>query len=411
MQPSARATILLVCLSVGGEAARQLGRGRPHAPPTVLAAAERHQRHQRHNATGPVCDDVCKEVPPEFHCEWVGTCDGCPTCQTKTAVAATTQAPSTTTSTTSTKPPYAKLIQMGHFTLKNSYAGSSPNVYSFALPFEEPPVIIILASTKGKHPAAIRVRDVTTSGFVAWITEPPKEDGPHVQQDVSYLAAAPGVHALPDGRRFEVGKLSTTKQFWGKNSKCMPAGAVDDWEFVQFAAGFTKKPALLTGIQTMMNEQANVPKAPSKPFLTVQTKALQQGGAMVSLGRVEAGDKGLVALHEVIGWIAFEPGLSKFTGALGAKAECAAVLSDEIVEGWDDKASTVPLGADLKTPTPLVVGSMSSSKGSDGGWLRLKGASAKEAEVVVDEDRSCDKERKHKKEVVSLFACNVPFTL
>jgi len=423
MQLHARLAACLLTLSVGARASRKPG----HARGQVLSAVLASEGGSRQNLTGGrnLCDPSCNDMPPEFKCAMRGMCDGCPECvsttpapttasttsSSETTSSASTSAPTTTQAapTTPSPAPYAKLIQMGHFTLKNSYTlGTMPNAYMFALPFEEPPVVIILPTTDGPNPATIRVRDVTTTGFAAWLTEPPGEDGPHKEQDVSYLAAVPGEHALPDGRKFEVGKVSTRKQV---TKRCRRSGFVEGWEYVMFSASFTQAPAFITGLQSMNNEVHNVPLETSKPFLTVATKGLQKSGSMVSLGLAETSRKGTAPLHEIIGWMAFEPGASAFTGKLGANAQCAAILSGDVVDGWRDRGERVPFPVDLGTPTPLIVGSQSSYRGLDGGWLRLKSIDAQGATVVIDEDRFCDRERGHTKEKVSLFACNVPFTL
>ena len=44
---------------------------------------------------------------------------------------------------------------------------------SFTQPFSRDPVVVV-APTKGKGPAAIRVRKITTTGFSAIIAKPPK---------------------------------------------------------------------------------------------------------------------------------------------------------------------------------------------------------------------------------------------
>lgn len=297
-------------------------------------------------------------------------------------------------------------MQMGHISILNSYrSGQALNSYVFDRPFEVPPVVFLLADSRGGNSAEVRLYGVTTHGFKAWIVEPKSWDGPHVSQDIAYLAAAPGIHQLPDGRIIEVGKVST-KMVARKDG-------VPQWKAVSFSHTFSSAPAFVAGLQTMLNEVSALPAQVSKPFLAVATSTVTATGANVALERGEVYRFGEVTVDEVIGYVAMEPSFGQFVDSEGRTVKVAAVTSSQSVKGWQNSRSgyQVDFGGDLSVAAPLVVGSLVTRNGDDGGWLRLAFATSTFASVRVDEDTSQDRERKHTAEKASLIASSGPFSL
>ncbi|NOZ52508.1 MAG: hypothetical protein GXP08_05105 [Gammaproteobacteria bacterium] len=80
---------------------------------------------------------------------------------------------------------------------------------SFKQVYNVPPVVTVLATSAGKEPSALRIRNVTTTGFEIVQVEHLKEDGAHAGMTIDYLAVAPGIHFLPDGTRLIVNTLET----------------------------------------------------------------------------------------------------------------------------------------------------------------------------------------------------------
>eukprot|EP00928_Gymnodinium_smaydae_P073647 TRINITY_DN5680_c0_g2_i1.p1 TRINITY_DN5680_c0_g2~~TRINITY_DN5680_c0_g2_i1.p1 ORF type:complete len:337 (-),score=38.39 TRINITY_DN5680_c0_g2_i1:213-1223(-) len=288
-----------------------------------------------------------------------------------------------------------------------------PQSFKFAEAFQTVPVVVITANTRGPHPAAIRIKDVTTTGFNAVITEPIGEDGPHADMDVAYVAIIPGTHASPDGRMVIAGSLDTVKDVMSWRFK--GGGGPQEWETLKFEKSFDKPPAIVDTIQTMANEVNQVPKKPSMPFLTVAMKELNAGSVKVSLERAEGGKFGGVTKPEKIGYIAFGAGTGSFPIDRGiTTVKYAIILSNEAVPGWGNrqhraKTVKVPFGTDLGTSKPLVVSGQVSRDGGDGGWVRIQSANAKEAKITIDEDRRCDQERAHTTERVGIFAFSTVF--
>ncbi|CAK9106568.1 unnamed protein product, partial [Durusdinium trenchii] len=189
---------------------------------------------------------------------------------------------------------------------------------SFTQPFSRDPVVVV-APTKGKGPAAIRVRKITTTGFSAIIAKPPKSGKVEPGQSdesmqVSYLAVLPGVHEL-NGVWMEAGRTNTKDVKFGK--KCSPAGLKQDpWgeiEETRFEHTFTRPPALLTTIQTVNNEKG-LPSN-SRPWLTVAVQRVNEDSTKVALERSETTEYGKVDEREKVGWIAIEQGIHTLLGS------------------------------------------------------------------------------------------------
>lgn len=83
-----------------------------------------------------------------------------------------------------------------------------------------------------------------------------------------------------------------------------------------------------------------------------------------------------------------------------------ALKSRRVVRGVGDGPQTLRLGIQF-SGIPLVVASQSTrrpSRTDDGGWARVMGSSPSTVDVAIDEDKSCDKERGHGTEQVSVVA-------
>lgn len=87
-------------------------------------------------------------------------------------------------------------------------------------------------------------------------------------------------------------------------------------------------------------------------------------------------------------------------------ATMVAKKSKRIVEGIGNGPTTIRFGTPFLA-SPLVVVSQSTrrpSKTDDGRWARIIASSRRTVDVAIDEDTSCDNERKHGTEQVSVVA-------
>jgi len=286
-----------------------------------------------------------------------------------------------------------------------------PTEVKFDTPFEEPPVVFSLANAQGGHPVTIRIRDVTTDGFTAVMTEPLGNDGPHFAQTVGYVAIAKGIHQLPDGTDFEAGSIMVQPEEYSKVSKgCR--GLTGSWHEVKFSGKYDAPPVFVAGLQTMASENGKPSREPAEPWLVVATKDLSATGAKVAMDLAEAFKRGRWDQVEEIGYVTMRPSVGRFVAKHGGGfVSYAALLSKDSITGFGDRKKTfVPFGMNLGTSKPVVVGSQSSYDGPNGGWLRLRQRSASGVTLEIDEDVACDAERRHTTEKASILAFSGGFS-
>lgn len=205
----------------------------------------------------------------------------------------------------------------------------------------------------------------------------------------------------------EAGTISTQKLAY--STKCLGSGLpAISWEKISFAHQFPAPPAFLSSIQTVNNE--NGLPSNSQPWLTVSLNSVKVNEAWVALDRAETTRYGQVNQDEVVGYIAIQGGSATLQSTTGAVTMATAV-SNRIVRGWKQGSFDVPLGTDLSVGSPLAVASQCTHYGGDGGWARLRGVSSSSVKVAIDEDMTCDTERSHTKEIVSVCAFSGPCVL
>jgi hypothetical protein len=290
-------------------------------------------------------------------------------------------------------------IEVGALSVINTYAKPDFTRVNFTQVFDQPPIVFTLPTTDGSNAAAHRVRNIDKSGFDIMTLEPDGEDGPHVDMALNYLAVEEGVHDLPGGRKLVVGRIDT-KRFQGYGAMAADAS----WSRVGFGDHFTLAPAVLGQIQTMRNEQeAAIPKAPSRPWLTTAITNVSASGMRIALERSES-SSGIVTQAESIGYLAVEPveRLQFFDGD-GNGVLMEAIRTGEVLQGWGT-CNANPISFSSKwDQTPVVLATKNTRDGDDGvgqgdgGWLRRCSTTTTRTKISIDEVRTKigDRDRKH----------------
>jgi RHS repeat-associated protein len=101
---------------------------------------------------------------------------------------------------------------------------------TFQQAYATPPVVVVLATNETPDPAAIRIRNVTTTGFEAAQVEPANADGLQGAMTLHYLAVESGTHELPDGTRILAATVSTQSQQHGSG-----VSGAESWHTESFA--------------------------------------------------------------------------------------------------------------------------------------------------------------------------------
>ena len=306
---------------------------------------------------------------------------------------------------------HAWKMEAGEVSLPSTGGESQLFFSNFQQTYDTTPIVVALMTTRGGEESALRISDVTTTGFRMAQMEPFSSDGAHVNVTVSYIAIEQGSHMLPDGRMIEAGAVSTSEiQFNGN-----PPGR-KGWEPVSFSNSFTN-PMLLADIQTTNNELGIQPRNSSVPWLTVAVDSLSNTAVDLALERSELYDSTSgpnfnfndLGSDETIGYIVMD---GNVTGNFNVDGNRQIAYESRYVsgaaDGWDNGCDSINfLGA--FSSTPLAVATKSSHLDDDGGWLRECSKNSSRIQLTIDEDRAQDSERSHPAEDVSLLVFSDAF--
>jgi hypothetical protein len=238
-------------------------------------------------------------------------------------------------------------------------------VVPLAKSYVNPVVVVKPASSRGSQPGVIRVRNKGSDSFEVRFQEWRYLDGSHVEEQVFYLVAEMGQHALA-GLTLEAGELNVaTAQ-----------------QPVAFGATFGAPPALFAAIETYYGDH---------PVITrIQDRSAS--GFQIRLFEEEGGDGNHTG--ETVGWIAISPGS-------GTTLDGRAI--EVLVESVGDKLQMINFAQSYPQRYPSVVADVSSTAGWDPCSVRFTSVDSDGVELYLQEEESLDAEIGHLMEDVSLF--------
>ena len=284
------------------------------------------------------------------------------------------------------------IIVAGRATLKNT--ASSPEFTSvcFDTPFPEAPLVFSLPTTADDDDRlALRIRNVTSTGFeIAQVESPVTTDenvpepAGNVSQTVDFLAIPEGDYTLDDGSKMSVSSLSTN-EFQGDLT-----GGSQGWVTISTAdLGFSQAPAIIASIQTMNNEADPFPI--STPFLATAVSDVDNTKFNIALERGET-SSGVLDNNETIGFIAITPG----SGELTADISYESFRTSENINTGQNTCRAFNLNT--YNNNPLVIASQNTRKGGDGGWLKRCSITTSSVGFSIVEDQANDAEGNHTNE-------------
>jgi hypothetical protein len=300
----------------------------------------------------------------------------------------------------------------------NEGHGGHAGQFHFEMVFSKVPVVVGSIGAVEHESAHVQIFDVTKKGFKYAIMEPPGMDGRHASEIVSFVAAIPGTSTLTEGITMKAGFIDTAETV-GKDpvfttGAAAEATATNVWEDIAFDDAFEGKPALLTGLQSMNNQEFNTHADQwRQPWIVPSVQKVKASGFQVALDRCES-KGGVVAQPETVGYIALTPGhgVCRKTSCFNQKFSIQHAETSGKDMGWDNQDSnleTVEFPEHFDANTIVAVASKSTRNGIDGGWMRVLEANAHHVVVAVDEDTTNDGERKHTSEDVSVLAFSEAF--
>ena len=180
------------------------------------------------------------------------------------------------------QPCYAWRLEAGQATTFNTFSTPSFTSVTFQQSFDAVPVVVALASNQGGDPSALRIRNITLTGFEIAALEPPGNDGPHAAMTFHYVAIEPGVYTMPGGNVIAAGTHTT--------SALQASGVVSgtkSWDTVSFGATLPSSAAVTASLQTMNSESGTIPSGPSQPWLSVAVRNPSTTSAQMAIERSE----------------------------------------------------------------------------------------------------------------------------
>lgn len=334
---------------------------------------------------------------------------------------------------------------VGSVTLPATVAGTN-RATRVRLPqiFDTTPVVIVQPDSANPDPMALRVVNVSPTGFDVLPVEAPTStpsncpdctgSGPAVT--VHWIAAEPGSYRIPDdipsitggperapgpGVLVKVGTVSLSSNQRATGYGGFTGWPATAWTAVSFPSltgfNFTAQPVLLTTIQswTSANEGANLNLTTTPPTLNGTSElwftpairnvtatgfdAALESSSVDNNGGASPGVQG----PETIGYIAIQNNANTRLVASGGVLVGLATLIRTNVTGsctFQTPEPSFPTGVSAVSANLRGFGSMMSRNESDGGWVRRcalfsPGGNAARIALFVDEDADLKSSRAH----------------
>lgn len=304
-------------------------------------------------------------------------------------------------------------VEAGTTTIRDTIAnpnGGAWDSISFTNSFDVTPLVFVLATEEGGDPSAVRIRDVTTTGFEWIMVEPSAQDGAHIAMTgVSWIAITPGTYDFADGT--EVAAVLQA----GVTAVQHGAGVTgaEGWQTVSYGRTFSGTPVILAQIQTDNSEvgESSVlpPLASSVPWLTiaVEDSAIGTTSVDVALERSESGAGSVAVGGEDVAVLAMDAGTFSLLNDSFSTITGEATLSADNITG----GCTTNSFSGTYTTARVMVAVKNRNDGGDGGWLReCLPRSGTSYDLYVEEDTDNDTEQGHTAEAAGIVVFSLPFT-
>ena len=238
--------------------------------------------------------------------------------------------------------------------------------------FENPVVFALPLSRNGGDPSIVRITDIQSDSFTAYLQEAEYRDGSHGKESFSYMVLEAGTWELENGALLEVGTVDTNKT------------TKQGWEKINFDADFAKLPVILSQVQTNQDNE----------FVRTRQYQASVDGFRLSMEEEEA-LRNSGHGQETVGWLAMDAGI----GDLGDLSYQAGHTGRRV----DHNSAQINFKQDF-TSKPSLFASLASFYGADAAGLRYQSLSPTQTTIMLEEDQSRDNEVGHTKENVSFLA-------
>eukprot|EP00933_Yihiella_yeosuensis_P004656 TRINITY_DN109038_c0_g1_i1.p1 TRINITY_DN109038_c0_g1~~TRINITY_DN109038_c0_g1_i1.p1 ORF type:complete len:1124 (+),score=194.27 TRINITY_DN109038_c0_g1_i1:90-3461(+) len=321
----------------------------------------------------------------------------------------------------------AKSIEVGQFQAKNL----SWQRVSFTSAFSSAPVVVLMASAAGQREISARVRRVTKTTFdvaISFLNTSNQADNDAFSSwiksnlpTVSFMAAAPGKHKLPNGLVLQAGLVTPTKQMQ-RTTECSVRlrKNISAWNKIVFDS-YPAKPALFAQIQGMSKKSWAGGGLHANDYCTAGVRFNYTWNETINkndtiwVSRICEGMKTASYWEkEQIGWIAVANNVSNTTNftydgtGVNTTVKYASVslrrnLTGNVVGEFADYQQTL-------TSAPVILAGKVSGDQHVIGWLHVEGALLSKAAFRVEEDKSCTLPR-NRTEYFDMFVASQSFSV
>ena len=288
--------------------------------------------------------------------------------------------------------------------------------------YDQVPLVFVLG-TADAETAAVRIKDVSLTGFKALVVEPDddnaqdNDDGQHDAMTLHYLAIEPGDHFMPDGTQISATQVGVStlghKSFFINQNTGFVTYLYDE-DYI-----FTSAPTIIGQIQDMTGETATPPSTTSQPWMTEVFNSAGTTSVSVALEHSEVNNSFSSASDVPVGILVVDGNATgAFDDASGTTINwetlntSLAAASVTVSPAFSRTCTSVDLTSAFSS-APLVVGSKVSRNSTDGGWLARcaagPGNGLTEINLAIEEDASGDAERTPAAESISIMAFSESF--
>ncbi len=238
--------------------------------------------------------------------------------------------------------------------------------------YDNPVIFTQPLSYNGSQPAIVRIEDIQSDRFTAFLQEPRNLDGKHGKESFSYIVLEQGTWQLEDDTVLEVGTVNTDLL------------APNGWENIEFTNDFADNPLTFSQVQTDND----------RDFVRTRQRNTSTDGFQITMEEEDAFNNSGHS-EETVGWFAIAAG----SGNWSQNNYLAGSTGDKVSHDWH----TIDFGNSF-SQSPVFLSSISSYDGADPSGLRYSKLSDNQVDIKIEEDTTKDSETEHTTEVVNFFA-------
>lgn len=241
--------------------------------------------------------------------------------------------------------------------------------------YKNPIVVTQVNTYVGSDPVLTRVRKINSRRFDIMVQEWEHSDGPHAEEEVSWIIMEAGTYRLPNGKMIQAGTGEVEENF----------------KAIRFPTPFNEVPVVT----------AQISSGNSWIPVIERMNTISKDGFQVKATREENYQRnGNFPSKEMLDYIAMEPMITSMGVRKLEGMPTGTTVNHDFLE--------IAFGQQFNT-SPVLVTDIQSFNGSDVAGVRMKSLNAAKVELKIEEEQSFDEEVRHIKEQVACIAFETGF--